>query len=367
MAAPIGPGLPDTRISLFEHAARLHAEHPTGPLPKSGEPYPDAHAHRGDRPRSPKDYRAVGIEAAAVLDAHFTRPGTQPRELEDAFHEIFVPIHRNEHIIAAAWRADAQRVRETGRWLVQHSRDRCSAIIGLALLADGLDEEDIPFIQTIGLLSDQFSPLAAHALGRRRRGGADALMWLGDRAAGWGRVYLAEALCRRGGPEVRAWLLRRSCNGDYLDGYYAGLVATQAHLHEAITASPDEDLIDHGSLILIAMSRCGGMGVTLAGYPPALAVLEAHAGHAHRLAPTVRRFFRLGLLASYLSGPKAASLPWEPGQRDRVLASYISLLDRDDWCAVAREGLAAKAHGMSWLSGDRSLPLRAFTSKDRTG
>lgn len=40
-----------------------------------------------------------------------------------------------ECIAAAALRADRQRVQHTGRWLVRHSTDRCSATVGLALLA----------------------------------------------------------------------------------------------------------------------------------------------------------------------------------------------------------------------------------------
>jgi hypothetical protein len=43
--------------------------------------------------------------------------------------------------------------------------------------------------------------------------------------------------------------LRKACCGDYLDGCFAGKVATAAHLHEAITAAdPDDKLIDHASL-----------------------------------------------------------------------------------------------------------------------
>ena len=64
-----------------------------------------------------------------------------------------------------------------------------------------------------------------------------ALLWLAERVGGWGRVYVVEALCRRAGAEVRSWLLRRACDGDFLNGYFAGRVATAAHLHEAITGA----------------------------------------------------------------------------------------------------------------------------------
>jgi hypothetical protein len=56
---------------------------------------------------------------------------------------------------------------------VRHSIDRNAATVGLALLAADWAAEDIPLIQSIGLLSDHFGPLAAEAL-QRRRGGAEA-------------------------------------------------------------------------------------------------------------------------------------------------------------------------------------------------
>ncbi|WP_159447752.1 hypothetical protein [Streptoalloteichus hindustanus] len=44
----------------------------------------------------------------------------------------------------------------------------------------------------------------------------------------------------------RSWLLRRSCDGDYLNRYFAGRGATAAHLHEAITGEDqDPELVDH--------------------------------------------------------------------------------------------------------------------------
>jgi hypothetical protein len=141
-----------------------------------------------------------------------------------AFHDVHVPIQRNEHIAAAALRADRSRVQLAGRWLVRHSPDRCSAVVGLALLAADWAEEDVGLIKIIGLLSDRFCPLAAAAL-KRRRGGTEALLWLADRVIGWGRVYVVEALCEVGGVAARPCLLRRACNGDYLNGYFAGKVA----------------------------------------------------------------------------------------------------------------------------------------------
>jgi hypothetical protein len=260
--------------ALYAHALRLHREHPDTPLPKDGQPYPGDDGHTQGLK---EDQRRRGAAAAALLDAHFGQPEADPADLAAACHRVAPPIHPNDHITAAALRADADRVRTTGRWLVRHGTEECAVTVGLALLATGQSEKDIPLIQTIGLLSLTFGPLAAQALARRR-GGADALMWLAQRVTGWGRVYVIEALCRMGSTKVRDWLLRNACDGDVLNGYFAGQVATATHLHEAITRpAPDTELVDHTSCLLIIMSEAEGMGTTLDTYPPTDLVLAAHA------------------------------------------------------------------------------------------
>jgi hypothetical protein len=279
-------------------------------LSRDGKPYPDDEQHQHGQPRPSDDCRRHGMEAAVILDGYFARPGTQPSELAWAFHDAYVPIHHNEHIAAAALRADPRRVQQAGRWLVRHSPDRCSALIGLALLAAGWADEDIGLIKIIGLLSDRFGPLAADAL-ERRRGGTEALLWLADRVAGWGRVYVVEALCLAGGIAARPWLLRRACDGDFLNGYFAGKAATAAHLHEAITApDADDQVIDHTGRLLRIMAGCGGMGMTWEDYPPIRLVLDAHAGHLGRQEPSMPRYLDAAFIADRLTqappGPPAS-------------------------------------------------------------
>jgi hypothetical protein len=288
--------------------------------------------------------------------------------LADVFHDVYIPIHPNEHIAAAAERADRERVRETGRWLVRHTTDRCSATVGLALIASVGTVDDIPLIRTIGLLSNRFGALAARGL-ERLPGGAEALLWLADRVTGWGRVYVVEALCRLQDPVARPWLLRRACDGDFLNGYFAGKVAQTAGLHEAIAEpSAEADIADHTGRLLLVMTYSQGMGTTLSHYPHAEEVLAAHLRHFQRLGPTANRYCLAAWLANSLgengdAGSVGPLQRWQP-YRD----SYLDLLERDDWCEVARNGLAAKDSGILRLvetsSGRR---LRAFVDQPPSG
>ncbi|RZT79543.1 hypothetical protein EV382_2757 [Micromonospora violae] len=353
------PELLGPQVTLFEHALRLHQQHPDGALPRNGEPYPDHGRHRS-RPstRRARDRRLHGADVAVILDKHFSQPDAQASELVDGFRDVYVPIHRNDHIVAAALRADRQRMRQTGRWLVRRSNDRNAATVGLALLAADWAEDDIPLIQTIGLLSDHFGPLAAEAL-QRRRGGAEALQWLAERVAGWGRVYVVEALCRLGAANTRAWLLRHACDGDYLNGYFAGTVATTAHLSEAITSTDvDDELIDHTGRLLRIMADCGGMGVTLEHYPPAPVVLAAHSAHLAQQSPTADRYMDAAVIANYLVAKPPNRCGCTAEQRDRVVQRYLAVLDRPDWRNVVRVGLGPTSDFLAWFTDHIAARLR---------
>jgi len=349
------------QITLFDHALRLHRQDPDGVLPRDGEPYPDDERYRA-RTRPERDRRLDGADVAAILDRHFSRPDAPESDLGDAFRDVYVPIHRNEHIAAAALRADRQRVRQTGRWLVRHSTDRCAAAVGLALLATDWAEDDIPLIQTIGLLSNSFAALATEALKRRR--GGEALLWLAERVAGWGRVYVVEALCRHGvSASSRAWLLRHACDGDFLNGYFAGKIASAAHLHEAITSTDvDDELIDHTGRLLKIMADCGGMGMTLEHYPPAPVVLAAHAAHLARQTPTAQRYVDAAVIADHLAAKPPSRGGCTAEQRDRIVRQYLAVLEQPDWCDAARAGLDPTSDFVAWFAGNVAarLHLRVF-------
>ncbi|MFE2910929.1 hypothetical protein [Kitasatospora indigofera] len=360
-------GTTGSPTALFDHACRLHQLAPEGPLPRDGEPYPDDALHdRRQGPEAPEDRYSVGKAAALILETHFAQESALPSDLADAFHDVHIPIFYNEHIAAAAERTDRERVRRTGHWLVRHGADRCSVTVGLALIAAVGTTEDIPLIQTIGLLSNRFGPLAAHAL-ESRPGGVEALLWLAERVTGWGRVYVVEALCRLDSPIARPWLLRRACDGDFLNGYFAGKVAMVARLHEALAdLSTDSEMVDHTGLLLQLMSDCGGMGATLAHYPHSAAVLEAHAHHVGSLSPTIERYYGVAWLTHYLTTRSPQTAGCTAKQQEALRATYLAVLDREEWTRAARAGLAAGDKRMRWLADHRAPQLRLRAFPDRT-
>jgi hypothetical protein len=366
MSETAGTKPPGSPTTLFDHALRLHRLTPGEPLPRNGEPFPDEASHRRRGLLAPDDRSLAGKDAALILDAHFARTSAPPGELADAFHDVYVPTHPNEHLVAAAARADPERVCRTGRWLVRWGTDRCAVTVGVALLAAAGTADDIPLIQTIGLLSHQFGPLAAHAF-ERLPGGVEALLWLAERVTGWGRVYVVEALCRLDDPAIRPWLLRRACDGDFLNGYFAGKVATVARLHEALAdLDTDVGMVDHVGRLLCRMSDCGGMGRTLAHYPHAGVVLEAHACRAGSLGPSVERYFTIAVLTQHLTTKSPEGMGCTAAQREALRATYLEVLDREEWTLTARAGFAADDWRMGWLADHRApeLRLRAFPDRE---
>jgi hypothetical protein len=356
--------------SLYDYALLLHERSPDGPLPRDGEPYPDGKQH-GRLPSDDREFwRNEGVAAAAVLDRHFADPHARPADLVGPLHEVDVPIHQNHHIAAAALRADRQRVLDTGRWLVRHGSDRCAVTVGLALLATDHDPTDIDLIRTIGLLSNRFGALAAKALRRRHDGGHQALLWLAQRVAGWGRVYVVEELCRYVTDDARAWLLRHSCDGDFLNGYYAWNVATAAHLHLAIVdAHADDEVVDHTGRLLRVLAGCSGMGLTLEDYPPAPDVLAAHAAHRSRQEPSATRYVQTATIAAHLTGNPPRKCGCTAPQRDDIVRRYLTVLDRPEWRDTMRADDVLNDEYYTWFAGTvgRQLNLEPFRDRRSPG
>ncbi|MFG2333485.1 hypothetical protein ACGFMM_28200 [Streptomyces sp. NPDC048604] len=365
MNAARDTGLPGAPTTVFEYALRLHRLTPNEPLPRGGVLPRGLGRLRAGLPR---DHTRAGVDAAAVLDMYFDHPRIPPRALARRLAGLPAEYRHNEHISRAAREAPAARVRETGRWLIRHGTDAGSVCIGLALLAEAGTADDIPRIQTVGLLGNPFGSLAVGAL-ERLPGGVEALIWLAERVTEWGRVHAVSALCRRADdPAVVPWLLRRgTAEGNFLDSYVVDHIARVTVLHHAVVAHGDDaEVMDTTGRILRVMTYSEGMGTSLRHYPHALTVLEAYVRQVGRLGPTADRYVAATLVAAYLGkeSPAWSDDPALKARWDEARASYLALVDRTDWCATAREGLAAGDERLTWIAGEvaPALGLRAFRS-----
>lgn len=348
---------------MLKHAIRLRDANPDVPLPRDGYPFPDDEAHRRRKVDRPKDPLLRGAAAADLLGEFLSDPHDDLDRVENAFHGVDVPIHQNDHLRSVALRADPELVRRTGRWLVEHARDRCAVTIGLVLLAARPSVDDVGVVRTIGLLSDQFAPLAVWFL-RRVRDGGESLLWLAERSSGWGRVYYVEALCEYAGGH-RDWLLRHACDGDFLNGYFAGKIALAASLHEAIIRPVvDDALIDHTGRLLSAMAGASGMGLDLTRYPPASMVLADYVRHLASQEPTGDRVRVAITLAHDVRSHEPARLGCSVQEKAALLSALDETLARPAWLEAASEELVRSTWWATWAQANDALPP-ALTAANR--
>ncbi|MGW7362114.1 hypothetical protein ACWGI8_01495 [Streptomyces sp. NPDC054841] len=319
------------RVPLFVHALRLHRLNPDEPLFHWGHPLPDHAAYRARAAPLAREERGEAV--AAVLARHLAAPAPPaaggPADdlagLADELAAIGYPPRDDPSIAEVVRRSDAARVRRLGRTLVRRSLDRIPVQIGLTLLAASATETDVPFVQTIGLLSHLFGGAAVQVL-ERQPGHTTALLWVAERSDGWGRVHAVQSLLRSPGPRTHSWLLRQAVDGDHLNRYFAGDVAEATGLHLAV-AAPDADaeLVDHAGRVLRVMAESESMGLTLSHYAHAHEALSHYVAHAARLPPSIDRFVTLHTLAN--------------GTSDELAPLFAELLERPGWLDGVRARL----------------------------
>ncbi|GAA2675852.1 hypothetical protein LV78_000973 [Actinosynnema pretiosum] len=334
---------------------RLHRAAPDGPLPEVLTNPPPERRRWVDGEDKAQE-RAI----VRVLDAHFADPDRDPAALARAARGLTFPLHGRKSISAAARRAGADRAHRTGLWLVRHGTAPAEVMAGLTLLVAWLDlsaplvpravpgEADAELVRVLAL--DDSCVVAALSV---LRGLPDHLLWVAERSRGWERVLAVEEICRSAAGELRHWLLRHACDGDYLNHYFVRKVAERADLEGAM-ARPDADdaLVDHTGVLLVFLAESGPSAIVLHDYEPARRVLAAHAAHLSRQRPTWTRYRRTLLLLRMLLADDAEF----PTATDR--AAYAAVLDRDDWRAVARAGAAAEDAGWWGFETVRALGLR---------
>ncbi|MFB8003559.1 hypothetical protein [Nocardia sp. NPDC056000] len=334
MSASTGSTQPNSPTTFYQHALALVHRYPDVPLPRDGEPYPDADRRR-NRVWSADRSDDQGARTSRLIDEFFSAP-TEHRDIARLYREVVdydIGIALWPSIAAAIRRADPGQARELGRHLARTSTDQNPTVLGMALLAVVGTEDDISLIQTIGLLSDTFGLLASQALTRLPDATAN-LIWLADRTAGWGRVYAVCAICELADPAADWWLLRRACDGHHLNGEFAYNVACAAPVHDAIAApDADEALIDHTGNLLSTLAWCDGMGGTLWEYVHSEQALAHYLSRISALPPNLVRYQSVWALACFLDGrPNVPPPNW--ATLEPLHTGYWSLLATPTWHSV---------------------------------
>ncbi|MFY1633660.1 hypothetical protein ACN27F_10305 [Solwaraspora sp. WMMB335] len=318
----------DRPLSLFEHATRLHEQHPNAPLPRGGRPYPDDRAGRCPERRAKTAERVAAL--MSVLEAFLSDPSASVQVLHDALSRLDLFGRAVESTVDKLPTLGAERARETGAWLVRHATDRRPAMVGLALLAGTGRTDDAPLIRTIGLL-DYFGPLAVTAL-TALPSATPNLIWLAERSQRWARIKAIEALCQRDDPDAVAWLRRHAVNDEEMSASLARQVAEAVSLADALDApNVDDRVLDQAGQLLLAMVTPNDYRTQLVDYGDAR---RAYHTLAQRLADVPASMQRYAMLASLIEDLRtgfAACLDWNPGQREETVANLRTTLLRHDW------------------------------------
>lgn len=253
----------DHPVSLFDHARRLLAETPDGPLPNGGGPLPDP----GTASRVPFRERRAAL--AALLQEFINTPALTPTDLHARCISPAVDGMDVAQALEELALKPTLRLRDAARWLVRYGTDRRAVLVGLGLLRGNAEPDDIALIKTIGLL--EFSDQLAIQVLAQIPAAAHDLIWLAERSRGHVRVTAVQALMANNDAEVRDWVL--STPRSLVSSELARKIAEVCHISQRILGSSVPDrLWDQTGNLLLAMSSTRNYEYEIHRYEHAKAV-----------------------------------------------------------------------------------------------
>lgn len=371
------------RVSLFDHALRLHLINPDCCLPDDGALYPDSISGAPDARDVPNRRRRTGARSAATAQrscetteltfperiaaltaalwdfsqASNSFPSPSPEDLRQLHNRCTSLAAAERDAKTALLRASpgiplSPRLRSAALWLVRHGVDRHAVIVGLDLLASGAGvPDDGPLIRMIGLL-DAAAHAAIDALVAIPGTGHD-LLWLVQRSKPdlLNNSQMSAAvkfLATDPDPAVRDWIFY---NPPKPPGYLSLHVAESVGLAGLLAGSDvNGALWDRAAQLLIAMTR--SYARTIFGYTQAAQAYEHWIEAAKDRTANPRRALRLARLALDLAaGPAAVVVP---GRTRKVLIDRIdALLGSGSWRDLlheaVRHGDPAVSRGAAWV------------------
>lgn len=318
--------------SLFDHAQRLLAETPDGPLPDGGGPLPD----RGTSLRLPHRERKSTL--AALLREFINTPASTPSDLHDQCIDLAVNGRDVSQVVHELDLEPSLRLRETARWLVRHGTDRRAVLVGLGLLSGNAERHDVTVVKTIGLLC--FADDLAIQILVQIPDAVHDLIWLADRSRGHVRITAVQALVANDDPRVRDWVL--ATPRSLLSSDVAREIAEVCQLSQMLAgaAVPDR-LWDQAGNLLLAMSSTRNYHYEIHRYEHARAVYQVWIDGAAGRPPTLDRATLLAMVGQDISTGPAAAVMGESrhahGEKIRNLLSSLEWQQALEQCERSKD------------------------------
>ncbi|MCW2916393.1 MAG: hypothetical protein JWN52_4461 [Actinomycetia bacterium] len=339
----------DRPVSLFDHAERLHQRAPDSPLPDGGKPFPDEADH-GSQARDEASYQDRKAALAAALETFFAIPGGRPEDLHAAL--IRPEISARTVCIGAQhdlpFTPEPERAREIGLWLARYGYDRRPVMVGLALLRETAQRQDISLVKTIGLLKC-FDSAAVKVLASIPDA-APELIWLAERSRPYPRSSAVGELCRLADPATLPWLLRHAMDDRRgVSSTLARQIAEVTSLADALAEDPcDEQVWDQAGRLLLAMTSTRNYETEVGRYEKARLAYRRFAASAVRMTPTLDRCAALISITEDLQTGPAACLPWADTERESVISELLAVLRSPAWSQTLNLGVGSTDPTTRW-------------------
>lgn len=270
-------------------------------------------------------------------------------ELQRRLSAMDPPVrHRSIHLVVRGLPLENEaRARALARCLLRTGRSVQSVCVGLALLTRLGEPEDVPCLETLGLLRDLVRPVI-HALDTIDRRAA-ALIYLRNEAAKPELSRLAGALGAGDDADVRERMValpRTIGPEDARRAAEASELVRLLELDEAVAGSSGRAGTPHGrspglvaqaAWLLFQMTCVRDSSPEILSYREAVRAYELLArGAARHLAPTFDHYGLLLSAAQELVGGAGALHDWGgSGRREAAVAELVAVLDRPEWRTVA--------------------------------
>ncbi|MEV1012081.1 hypothetical protein [Streptomyces sp. NPDC049881] len=355
MSAPEERVALTARTSLYSHARRLRRAEANGRPPQGGHLPPGLLRTRSSRP-----WRESVAAVHDILAPLLTAADTE-RAADTADRALGrLPITHRAALAAVARLPldDEESAHALGRRLVRTGTNVPAVSAGLGLLIRLGRPDDIPVLTTIGLLYPCTVP-AVQALDRLHPAKAALLRITAHNGPPPARKLTA-ALAAPDDAAVHAALLSVRPGSRSVPPSTARRIAEAVGLAGRLHQHPvDPALVAQAGRLLARMTGPGEQHPEILGYPDAVPALEAIVRRAAALTPTIDHHATLLSLALDLHSGPGVLLPWQPGQRERLLAALGALLATPAWAAVLGREPAdpVRRRRVAWLRRTAHVPF----------